>query len=162
GGGDEGRGPCPIPWPGASTAAGDANGHASGGASDAGGPERSDDFELLTREATPEVGYAELERVAAGEMERLQREYAAESALPVATRALATLEDYLSSETTPENRRELGGFVPRVLRETLAAGDWRAARNALAMLRACDGESATARLFEGLSAEPSAGPMRRL
>jgi len=168
GGGDEGGGgPCPMPWPAAGSPA-NRGAPAPAGAPWPGArpgpeqPERSDDFELFTREASPEGAYAELERVAVAEMERLQDEYQAESARPAVTRALETLADCLSCEITPADRRELAAFVPRVLREALVAGDWPAARDALAMLRACDAEAAIAMLFEGLSSESTVGPMRRM
>src|SRR5262249_5175141 len=111
GGGDEDPGsPCPMPWPAAGSAR-DGGAPPTGAAAGAGGrPERSDDFELMTREATPELAYAELERVAAAEMARLQAEYVEETALPVVARVLATLDDCIASETTPEDRLELGGL----------------------------------------------------
>lgn len=166
GGMEDSDGPSPLPWPGAASAP--ASGGPAAGAAARGGDGpvqpslRSDDFEILTREASPEQAWSELELIAAAEIARFQREYAAESALPVVTRALETLADCLSSETTPADRRELAGFVPRVLREALASGDWPGAQSALRMLRECDADDAVARFFESFTAEASAGQMRRL
>ena len=161
--GDEEPGAAsPMPWPGAASAAvRGAGARASGAQQSDDGSSRSDDHEVLSRPGDLEVAFGELESRAITEMARLQQEYEAESARPVVTRLLERLGDGLATETTPDDRRELASFIPRVLREALVAGDWAGTQGALGMQRACDPEWSARVFFEGLSGGPSLSFTRR-
>jgi len=154
--------PAPMPWPGAASAAAETASARSTGASDSGdGSARSDDHDVRSDMGDLDAAFEELESRAIHEMARLQQEYEEESARPIVTRLLERLSDALAAGATPEDRRELAGFIPRVLREALVSGDWSCARRALGMLRDDDPEWSALAFFEGLSGGLSLSLTRR-
>ncbi len=108
---------------------------------------RSDDW--TTGELTVEIeaGFAELDGMAAWEVERFNREFAAEHEVSQTTTALAIIRAALSSDVTPEDRAEIQQFTPRLLRLALAKGAWLEAREAIELLRG-DGGVALANLVQ--------------
>ena len=137
-GGDEGDGgAAPLPWPGAAAAPAGARAVPAPVAPDPdGGSARSDDHNTRDEMGDLEVAYGELESHAIHEMARFQQEYEEESTRPIVARLLERVEDGLATETTPDDRRELASFIPRVLREALLSGDWTGSQSALRMQRA--------------------------
>lgn len=108
---------------------------------------RSDDW--TTGELTVEIeaGFAELDAMSAWEVERFNREFAAEHEVSPTTTALAIIRAALSSEVTPDDRAEIQQFTPRLLRLALSKGAWLEAREAIALLRG-DGGVALANLVQ--------------
>jgi HEAT repeat protein len=152
-----------LPWPtaavageddapegGGATPEGDATATAPGTGS------RSDDW--TTGELTTEIeaGFAELDALAPDETGRFRDEFAAEHEVSLMTTALAIARAYLDAGATAEDRAELARFLPRMLRLSIGEGSWLEAREALALLRECDGdqwsvESFTQELFQPIS-----------
>ncbi len=101
------------------------------------GEERSEDWMVGDLTVEVEAGFAELEELAPGETRRFLEEYQAEHqvALPTATIAIASA--FLHSGASTEDKAELARFLPRVLRQSVAAGAWTDARHCLALLRRC-------------------------
>jgi len=108
---------------------------------------RSDDW--TTGELTVEIeaGFAELDALSVWEVERFNREFAAEHDVSPTTTALAIIRAALSSDVTPEDRAEFQQFTPRLLRLALSKGAWLEARDALELLRG-DGGVALAALVQ--------------
>jgi HEAT repeats len=108
---------------------------------------RSDDW--TTGELTVEIeaGFAELDAMSAWELERFQKEYAAEHEVSQTTTALAIIRAALATDVTPEDRAEIQQFTPRLLRLALAKGAWLEAREAIHLLRG-DGGVALASLVQ--------------
>ncbi len=132
---DDGAGPL-LPWPTASDGETAAPATPGSGADDTHvRTERSEDWAI--GEATDEVEatFAELDTLAPVETRRFLAEFEAERRVPPATAALAIVYACLHTETTPDDRREMVAFLPRVLRAALAAGAWSEAREALRLLR---------------------------
>jgi len=101
---------------------------------------RSDDWTAADRLADLDHAFDELENAALFEIARFQQEHeAAESGDPVAE-SLRILQDCFASTLTEADRKELAEFIPRVVREALAIGDWRATETAVRLLRQCDPE----------------------
>jgi hypothetical protein len=161
GAGSTEEGGAAIPWPTATAAGEDAAQEAGGAtpaddATAAGTGSRSDDW--TTGELTVEIeaGFEELDTLAPGEIDRFRDEFAAEHAISLMTTALAIARAYLDAGATAEDRAELARFVPRMLRLAVAEASWLEAREALALLRECDGdawsaESFTQELFQPIS-----------
>jgi hypothetical protein len=108
---------------------------------------RSDDW--TTGELTVEIeaGFAELDGMSAWEVERFNREFAAEHGVSPTTTALAIIRAALASEITAEDRAEIQQFTPRLLRLALSKGAWLEAREAITLLRG-DGGIALANLVQ--------------
>src|SRR5262245_58984515 len=108
---------------------------------------RSDDW--TTGELTVEIeaGFAELDGMSAWEVERFNREFAAEHNVSPTTTALAIIRAALASEITAEDRAEIQQFTPRLLRLALSKGAWLEAREAIQLLRG-DGGVALANLVQ--------------
>lgn len=98
---------------------------------------RSDDWTTGDGPANIEQAFDELESGALSEIARFQQECETERRRPMPAHALRILDDCFSGSLTAADRESLAGFVPGVLRETLALGDWSAASRSLAMLRSC-------------------------
>jgi HEAT repeat protein len=142
------EGSAGIPWPQGGGAEAEPEEQAPVSVPVEDGPgTRSDDW--TTGELTVEIeaGFAELDGMSAWEVERFNREFAAEHEVSSTTTALAIVRAALSSEVTPEDRVEIQQFVPRLLRLALAKGAWLEAREAIQLLRG-DGGVALANLVQ--------------
>ena len=108
-----------VPWPTAEPSGDEAEPAEAPGAPD--GEERSDDWALGDLAAEVEAGFAELESLAPGEVRRFVAEYEAEHAVPMATATIAITSAFLHAGAEAADRAELARFLPRVLRQTIAA-----------------------------------------
>ncbi|MBI1795885.1 MAG: HEAT repeat domain-containing protein [Candidatus Eisenbacteria bacterium] len=108
-----------------------------GGAPEA-DPSRSDDWTTGDCSDGPEQSFDELESQALSEIARFQQEQEAWESESIVIEALRFLEDCFANDLTDDDRHELAAFIPRVLRESLALGDWSSATAALRMVRTCD------------------------
>ncbi len=121
------------------------------------GEDRSDDWALGDLTTEVEAGFAELESLAGGEMERFRAEYEAEHAVSTTTATIAIASAFLHAGAEAADRAELARFLPRVLRQAVVAGAWTEARHCLALLRRCGRhsewsvESFTQELFQPVS-----------
>ena len=117
---------------------------------------RSDDW--TTGELTVEIeaGFAELDAMSKWEVERFNKEFAAEHEVTPTTTALAIIRATLSSEATPQDRAEIQQFTPRLLRLALSRGAWLEAREAIELLRG-DGGVAVAALVQEMLQPISVG-----
>jgi hypothetical protein len=96
---------------------------------------RSDDWTTGDAPANIEQAFDELETGALVEIARFQQDCENERRRPIPAHAMRILDDCFAERLTDADRKALAGFVPGVLREALALGDWKAASQALAMLR---------------------------
>lgn len=135
----QGTGPAEAPAP-ESPASARADGSPAPpvGAASVHGASRSDDW--TTGEGFTEIEdeYDELETVALFEIARFQRECDQGRSVNESGHALRILEDCLASALEPADRAELAAFIPRVLRETLGVGDWKATIIALTLIQRCE------------------------
>lgn len=144
-----------VPWPTAEPSGEAGAPEPSEGAPE--GEDRSDDWALGDLAVEVEAGYAELESLAPAEIRRFLSEYDAEHAVPLATATVAISSAFLHAGAEAADRAELARFLPRVLRQTVAAGSWTEARHCLALLRKCGRhsewslESFTQELFQPIS-----------
>lgn len=156
GDGEEGGGedsPPSMPWPGASAGTGGPAAASSAGPADE--AVRSDDWSAAEGAADPETVYEELESMSAAQLERFTAERAADRGVALVTGVTEILGDAVASGATAEDRAELAPFVPRVLREAIAQGEWVTASEALRLYRACDPEASLEAFLEGIRAETS-------
>ena len=136
----------PIPWPGA----------AQSGLwqqpqpADASGPARSDDWEVLARAVDPVDSFDAIESTAIHEVARFQEEQEAEGRAGTLAGIVQVLEQVLDTPTLDSDRSELAHFLPRVLSEAMAEGDWRQAGRALGLLRLCDAAWSAQAFLNGL------------
>jgi hypothetical protein len=98
---------------------------------------RSDDWSIGELTVEVEAGFEELQALGPSEADRFRREYDAEHEVSQVTTALAVSHAYLGANPTPDDRAELGKFIPRLLRLSITQGAWLEAREAMALLRAC-------------------------
>jgi len=151
-----------VPWPtnSAEEAEGTDGAGAEAGKEDdataSGTGSRSDDWTTGDLAVEIEAGFAELDSLAPQETARFHDEFAAEHEVSLMTTALAIGHAYLDAGANDEDRAELARFVPRMLRLAINDGSWLEAREALALLRECDGntwsvESFTQELFQPIS-----------
>jgi hypothetical protein len=132
---DEGVGPL-LPWPTASAGEAAETPATSSGADDTRSrPERSEDWAIGETTDEVEATFAELDTLAPIETRRFLAEFEAERRVPPATAALAIVYACLHTDATPDDRHEMVAFLPRVLRASLAAGNWGEARETLHLLR---------------------------
>jgi hypothetical protein len=144
-----------MPWPdGAVRAEAAAHPVPSGGEA-ADSTTRSDDWASVDGVADPETVFEELEAGSAGFVERFDQERRAAHTLPLVTAVAEILGDALEAGSTAEDRAELAAFVPRLLREAIAQGEWSTAAEALRLLRACAPEEPLDAFLEGIRAQPS-------
>jgi HEAT repeat protein len=122
-----------LPWP----MTGDEQQEKSAGEPSP-GPERSEDWSLgqLTEEV--EATFAELDFMSQQEVPRFMQEFDAERRVPPATAAMAVAHACLNADPNDDDRKEMGRFLPRVLRASIAAGAWGDAREAVLLVRECD------------------------
>jgi len=148
--GDAAALPWPKPAPGAaSSAPADSEGAEGAGAMDT--MTRSDDWEVLARAGHLDHALGELEQGIEHEISRFRSEHEAENGTAIVAATVEILADGVSSEATAQDREELGAFLPRVLREAVAQGEWRTARNGLKLLRACLPSWSADTFFEGFA-----------
>jgi HEAT repeat protein len=126
-----------LPWPTGSTVGEAAAGEDAQGeeAASANRPTRSDDWSAGDSTIEIEAGYEELKSLADSEVPRFREEYDAERSSSIASSVLGLAHAYLAASSTPEDRSELAGFLPRVLRQAVAHGSWLEAREALQLVR---------------------------
>jgi HEAT repeat protein len=150
GGGDEDQDEAQgAAWPKQEAGGGPSTSAAiqAGAASDA---TRSDDWTTSDGAADVDQAFDELETVALFEIARFQEECSGGLGEPVTVQALRILEDCFANELDENDRATLAEFIPRVLREALAVGDWQGAASARQMLRTCDPEWSDASFFQDL------------
>jgi HEAT repeat protein len=104
------------------------------------GPEdsRSDDWTTNDDSTGIEQAFDEIETTALTEIARFQQEYDASLQEDIVIGTIRILQDCLASDLTENDREILADFIPRVLLEALALGDWRTAAVALRLIRTCD------------------------
>jgi len=107
-------------------------------AAEAASPPRSDDWSTEEHFVDLERAFDELESMALFEIARFQEEYDAGVGEDIVTEILRVLEDYCASDLIAADREALAEFIPRVLREALALGDWRSTSHTLRLLRTAD------------------------
>jgi hypothetical protein len=112
---------------------------------------RSDDWTTDDHPGDLEQAFDELESRALFEIARFQEGYDAGLGEPVATGATRILQDCFASDLTAADREELAGFIPRMLREALALGDWATATESLRQIRICDPEWSVEEFARNLS-----------
>lgn len=95
---------------------------------------RSDDWPIGDSTVEVEAAYVEIDALAETEVERFQREFAAEHAVSIPTSAVAIAHAWHAAQSLDEDRLELAHFLPRVLRSALAQGLWQEAAEALKLL----------------------------
>src|SRR4029077_9242542 len=71
------------------------------------------------------------------EVPRFMNEFEAERRVSPATAALAVAHACLNTDANDDDRKEIGRFLPRVMRAAIAAGAWGDAREALGLVRGC-------------------------
>ena len=98
---------------------------------------RSDDWTIGDLTVEIEAGYAELDAIGPGEVQRFRDEYEAEHYVPLLTATLAICDAFMSANPSEDDKAELGSFLPRVLRQAVADGAWLEAREAIALLAQC-------------------------
>jgi HEAT repeat protein len=151
--------PWPKPVPGAAHSA-PASGERSEGAGALDTVTRSDDWEVLARAGHLDHALGELEQGIEREIARFRSEHEAECATVIVEATVEVLADGVASEATAQDREELAAFLPRALREAVAQGEWRTARNGLKLLRECIPTWSADTFFEGF-AGPSSLVTRR-
>jgi HEAT repeat protein len=110
---------------------------------------RSDDWEHLADSGDLEESFGEIEASGTREIARFQQEHEIEIRASVVAGMVGVLTDGLAADSTAQDREEIGRFLPRVLREAIALGDWPTASAALRPLRECDPGWSAAAFFEG-------------
>lgn len=124
-----------LPWP---TAGEESSASPAPGSADeveARKHERSEDWALGEVTEEVEATFAELDFMAAQEAKRFLGEFEAERAVPPVAAALAIANACLYAGASDDDRRELARFLPRVMRNSIAAGSWAEARTALLLVR---------------------------
>jgi HEAT repeat protein len=111
---------------------------------------RSDDWDSMDGGADPEIVFAELDQHAAEHLERVRQERGDPPGGTLLGEAAALLEDAWEAGATAEDRGELAAFVPRVLREAIAQGEWRVASVALGLWRSGAPADPAPALLDGL------------
>jgi HEAT repeat protein len=140
GAGDEDSETTSTAWPSSDAGSG------SSAAPDAEPEPRSDDWRIVESQGDPESAFEWLEAASREESERFTRTYRTELEQPLVSAVIDVMDDALLT-ARPEDRGELAPFLPRVLREAIALGEWRSARRALAQLWSCDPAWSPASLF---------------
>jgi HEAT repeat protein len=145
GGGDDAMPwPAPAVEPGVETTASPVTVAEEGEAEQAG---RSDDWATSSSTVEVEAGFDELDSLAPHVVKRFGEEFEAEHGVSAVTTALAVLRAAIAAGSSAEDRVELGQFIPRLLRTSIAGGVWLEAREALLMLRQCGGADWSAETF---------------
>jgi len=98
---------------------------------------RSDDWTVGDLTVEVEAGFAELEALAPSETRRFLDEFRAEHEVELVTATIAIASAFLHAGAQAADKAELAHFLPRVLRQAIAAGSWTEARHCFALLRRC-------------------------
>src|SRR5258706_7191602 len=145
-GGEEGvdRGEV-VPWP---TAQDDAESGTmpvnEDGTPDGG---RSDDWSPGGQTAEIEAELSELETIAPTEMLRFLDEHQGERNAPMLHSVLGVVRAGLEAQARDDDREDFGRFLPKVLRQTISAGDWRDAHEAVGLLARCPSREWSPEIF---------------
>lgn len=126
-----------VPWPTAGADAAEEETAAPEQAQDEsteGQEGRSDDWTIGDLTVEIEAGYAELDAIGPGEIQRFREEYEAEHSVPTLTATLAICDAFISANPNEEDKSELAAFLPRVLRQAVSEGAWLEAREAMSLL----------------------------
>jgi len=107
------------------------------GPGEAAGTPRSDDWRTGEHTGNLEEAFDSLESAALFEIARFQAEAELEGRHGLVEATLGVMRDCLAGDVNDTDREELAAFLPRVLREALAGGDWTHAGVALELLREC-------------------------
>jgi HEAT repeat protein len=148
-----------LPWPtngidDSDEASQIASGEEPAAGSNADRATRSDDWSTSDLTEEIEAGFEELDALSQTERERFLRDYYAEHAVPTVTSMLAVAHAFLAAGVYAEDRAEMGRFLPRVLKLSVAAGAWLEAREALALLRSCGATDWSAETFAQEQLQP--------
>lgn len=108
---------------------------------------RSDDWTIGEHTLEIEATFDELESLSASEVKRFQDEFSREHTNTLASAALAISRVYLQTGANESDRAELARFLPRVLRQAAAGGEWREARETVGLIRACDASDSALAMF---------------
>jgi len=136
----------PAPWPKDAAATGTGT-NASGEAAPEESPEaadpevRSDDWVAGHAVGDFERAWHDLEASAPAEVLRFNRQQATEREVPNITAAVRLIGDCMDSGVTALDRDVLATYLPRLVREAIAAGDWEDAQAALALLARCESKA---------------------
>jgi HEAT repeat protein len=153
-GGDESDGEISLtmPWP---ESGGAAASPASGVDKRFDPGTRSDDWKSVDGIADPEAVFEELVAAAEANCARFGEEHRSAHEVPLVAAVAEILADALASGATAADRTEVGRFVPRLLREAIGQGEWRAAAAALHMLHEAVPNTPLDTFLEGIAAHPS-------
>jgi len=124
-------------------------------------PTRSDDRIIGAPTRDFEQSFAELDTRSSAELTRFRLESEAESAQPLEHAVLDVLTDCLYVCSTPADRAELGRYLPRVLRESVALGEWSEARRCLSLLQLCGSSEWSLDGFTAELVQPTSIPSRQ-
>src|SRR5205085_6334922 len=103
---------------------------------------RSDDWTMGEHTIEIEATFDELETLADGLVRRFREDFERERNTSLSSLALGLARVYVQAGSNPDDRLELGRFLPRVLRLAASLGNWREARESMLLLRACEGTRA--------------------
>jgi len=103
----------------------------------AAGHGRSDDWDVGEQTSEIEASLAEIEAMAAAELERFKTEFEEERGASTVGTAIAVARAYVSAASTEDDLAEMARFLPRVLRQAFAQGHWRDASEAWSLLGRC-------------------------
>lgn len=95
---------------------------------------RSDDWSVGEFTAEIEAGFEELQALAPAEVERFQKEFMEEHEASIVTAAADLMRVYLKAGLAPDDRLEVERFLPRLLRQAFAQGEWRDAGGIIDLL----------------------------
>jgi hypothetical protein len=99
--------------------------------------DRSDDWTAGDETVEIEAGFEELESLSEQETARFRSEYRAEHEVPILTASIAIGQAYLAAGANDDDKAEMGRFLPRLLRQAVAQGNWIEARASMQLLREC-------------------------
>jgi len=124
-------------------------------------PTRSDDRIIGAPTRDFEQAFGELDARSSSELTRFRFESEAEAAQPLEHAVLDVLTDCLYVSTTLGDRAEIGRYVPRVLRESIALGQWSEAKRCLTLLEVCGGTEWSLEGFTTELIQPTSIPSRQ-
>ncbi len=146
----EERDPMPWPLPAAAEPEEEAV-QAVTGTEESAVPGRSDDWSMGQDTLELEAEFESLLSLSDQEIARFQQKYHEEHDASLVSSTLAMMRAFLAADAQPQDRQDLGGFLPRVIRLSISRGAWLEAREGIGLLRACGGDAAAA--LEGLAQE---------
>ena len=124
-------------------------------------PTRSDDRIIGAPTRDFEWAFGELDARSSSELTRFRLESEAEAAQPLEHAVLDVLTDCLYVSSTDNDRAEVGRYVPRVLRESIALGEWNEAKRCLTLLEMCGGPEWSLEGFTTELIQPTSIPSRQ-